>query len=135
MNAKHQSGFSLIESLLIIVILGIIVGLLAILPNAINLINKSKHISLAKEIAAKQLEDKRTIKYVNMDSGNKPINDSRLSLLPKGAGVITIENCDSQVCTNEEHTKQVTIQISWQDNSKAQTVILKTLISEGGLNQ
>lgn len=135
MNSKSQSGFSLIESLLIIVLIGIIIILMANLPNAISLINKSKHLSIAREIAVKQIEDKRMINYSNLVNVNNPITDSQLNLLPQGAGTVIVEDCDLQICTNGEHIKQVTAQISWQDNSKLQTVTLKTFISEGGLDQ
>ena len=63
-----------------------IVFLLANLPNAMMLINKSNHLSLAREIATKQIEDKRAISYANLtlDNPSNPpaIVDSRLNLLP-----------------------------------------------------
>lgn len=135
MNSKSQLGFSLVESLLEIVIVGIIVVLLANLPNALGLISKSKHISLAREIAAKQLEDERDIKYNKLVNGSSPIVDSRLSLLPQGSGTVIVSDCNSPICTNGEHIKQVTSIINWQDNSKLQTVNLETMIGERGLNQ
>ena len=132
---KSQQGASLIESLLVIVVISSIVFLLANLPNAMNLINKSKHSSLAREIAAKQIEDKRMIKYANLVNDSSTITDSRLNLLPKGAGVVIIEDCDQRLCTNNERIKQVTVSINWKDNNKLQSISLKTLISKEGLNQ
>ncbi|MBI4036046.1 prepilin-type N-terminal cleavage/methylation domain-containing protein [Candidatus Daviesbacteria bacterium] len=132
----HSSrGFSLIESLLVIVIVGSIVFLMASIPNAMMLIGKSRHLSLAREIAAKQIEDKRTISYINLVNDNSPIADNRLSLLPSGAGNVVVENCSEQICTNGEHIKQVSVTITWKDNSKLQNVTLKTMIGEGGINQ
>ena len=132
---RDQHGFSLVESLLVIVMIGIIIVLMANLPNAFNLINKSNHLSLAKEIASKQIEDKRTVQYVNSVSNSSLVVDSRLSLLPQGSGSILVEDCSILICTNGEHVKQITVTINWKDMSKAQTVTLKAMISEGGLNQ
>ncbi len=130
-----KNGFSLIESLLVVVIIGSIVFLMASIPNSMMLITKSKHASLAREIAVKQIEDKRTIDYSNLVDDNSPISDTRLSLLPQSDGTVVVTDCDPQVCTNGEHIKQVTVTVNWQDNNKLQTITLKTMIGEGGINQ
>ncbi len=135
MKIKLESGSSLIESLLVIVMVGIIVVLMANLPSAMNLVNKSKHSSLAREIASKQIEDKRMIQYANLVNDNSLVVDSRLSLLPEGSGVVIVEDCDPLICTSGEHIKQVSTTISWKDNNKPQTITLKTMIGEKGLNQ
>lgn len=130
-----NNGFSLIESLLVVVIIGSIVFLMASIPNSMMLIGKSKHASLAREIAVKQIEDKRTVNYSNLVDDNSPISDTRLNLLPQGSGTVVVADCDLQVCTNGEHIKQVTVSVSWEDNNKTQNIILKTMIGEGGINQ
>lgn len=132
---KKETGASLIEFLLVVVMVGIIIVLMANLPNAMNLINKSNHLSLAKEIASKQIEDTRTIKYENLVDSNNPISDSRLALLPHGAGTIVIQDCPSQICTNGEDIKQVISTVTWMDLNKTQTVQLNAMIGKGGLNQ
>ncbi len=131
----NENGVSLIESLLVVVILGSIVFLISSLPNSLMLIGKSRHISLAGEIAIKQIEDKRTINYSNLVNDNSGITDSRLSLLPGGSGTVIVEDCDPVICTNEEHIKQITVLVNWKDNNKTQNVTLKTMIGEGGINQ
>lgn len=132
---REEAGVSLVESLLVIVIVGSLVFLLANLPSAMGLISKSRHLSLAREIAVAQIEAKRTINYSNLVNDNSPISDSRLSLLPDGAGMVKVEDCDVQICTNAEHIKQVTVDISWKEGGKTQNVSLKTMIGEGGINQ
>lgn len=135
----NQKGVSLVESLLVVVMVGLVVFLLANLPNAINLIGKSRHLSLAREIATKQIEDKREISYANLTNDNPAdppaIVDPRLSLLPVSSGTVLVEDCDAQICTNDEHVKQITVTVNWKDNGKQQIVTLKTFIAEGGLNQ
>lgn len=130
-----QRGVSLIESLLVVVVIGSIVFLIASLPNSLMLIGISRHISLAREIAVKQIEDKRTIDYSNLANDNSSIADSRLGLLPGGSGTVVVEDCDPTLCTNSEHIKQVKVEVFWKDNDKTQTVSLKTMIGEGGINQ
>lgn len=132
---KQESGVSLIESLLVVVIIGSIVFLIASIPNALMLIGKSRHVSLAREIAVKQIEDKRMVSYANLVNDSSPLSDSRLSLLPAGSGTVAVEDCSPSVCANGEHLKLVIVTVSWQDNLKAQNINLRTMIGEGGINQ
>lgn len=130
-----EKGVSLIESLLVVVVIGSVVFLIANIPNALMLIGKSRHVSLAREIAVKQIEDKRTINYVNLVNDDSPILDTRLGLLPQGSGTVVVGDCPPAICTNGEHVKQVTVTVTWQDNNKSQVITLKTMIGEGGINQ
>lgn len=132
---KKEQGVSLIESLLVIAMVGIIVVLLANLPNAFSLINKSKHTSLAREIATKQIEDKRAINFANLANGNSQISDFRMSLLSNSSGMVLVEDCDVLICSNGEPIKKITVTINWQDNAREQTISLQTFIGEGGINQ
>ncbi len=131
----NERGVSLIESLLVVVVLGSIIFLIASLPNAVMLISKSKHMSLAREIAVKQVEDKRALSFDNLVNDNSPVSDPRLSLLPEGSGSIEVLDCDPAICTNGESVKQVLVTVSWEDNNKPQVVTLKTMVGEGGINQ
>lgn len=135
MSMKRQRGSSLVELLLVIVIISSSVFLIANIPNALTLVGKSKHLSLAKEIASKQIENKRNISYENLVNDESTITDSNISLLPQGSGTVVVEDCDESVCTNGENIKKVTITVSWKDNNKDQSVVLRTLIGEGGINQ
>lgn len=130
-----ERGVSLIESLLVVIVISSIVFLIANIPNALTLIGKSRHLSLAREIAVKQIEDKRTISYANLADDNSPVNDSQLSLLPQGSGTIAVADCNPDICANGEHVKEMTVTVNWLDNNKAQTITLKTMIGEGGINQ
>lgn len=134
-TAYNQKGVSLIESLMVVVALGFIVFLLSSLPGSMGLINKSNHLSLAREIASKQLEDKRATNYANLVNDTTVISDSRISLLPNGSATVAVEDCDALICTNGEHIKQITVTVNWKDNNKTQSITVKTFIAEGGLNQ
>lgn len=130
-----ESGFSLVECLLTIVIVSSIVFLVASIPNSLGLVNKAKHTSTALQIASKQIEDKRTVRYRDLVIGESSIEDLRLSLLPQATGQIVVEDCSLQICPNNEHAKLVSVSVHFRDNSNLQTVILKTLISREGLNR
>lgn len=130
-----ERGFSLIESLLVVIIIGSIVFLIASIPNSLMLITKSRYISLAREVAVKQIEDKRQVSFENLVNDNSPVTDTRLSLLPGGAGTLIIEDCVSSICTNGEAIKQVKVTVSWTVNNKEQKITMETMIGEGGINQ
>lgn len=132
---KNEQGVSLIELLLVILIISSAVLLIANLPNALLLVTKSKQVSLAKEIATKQIEDKRTISFSNLVNDTVAINDIRINMLPQGSGTTVVVDCDSSICTNGEHVKKITVTVSWKQNNKPQIMTLTTLIGEGGINQ
>ncbi len=132
---NNQRGVSLVESLLVIVAVAAIVFLMVNIPNVVNLMGKSNHLSLVREIGLKQLEDKRTTSYINLVNGTTTISDTRISLLPQGTGTVTVADCDPSICTNSEHIKKITITVSWKDNNKQQDFKIDTFVGEGGLNQ
>lgn len=131
---NEERGISLIETLLVVVILGVIVILMANLPNALGLISKSSHLGLVREIATKQIEDKRVLTYANLVNGSNSITDFRLGELSSGSGTVLVEDCPVQICTNAEHIKQITVIVNWKEGSKDQTISLQTFIGEGGLD-
>lgn len=130
-----NKGVSLIETLLVVVTLSAVTFLIANIPNAFNLINKSKHLSTAREIAAKVIEDKRSLSFANLVNDNSAILDLRINLLPQGSGTVVVEDCSQQICPNLEPVKQVTVTLNWKEGSKQQQISLKTLIGEGGLSK
>src|SRR3989338_3233162 len=130
-----EKGFSLVESLLVVAVIGSVVFLMANIPNALMLIAKSNHVSLAREIAVKQIESKRAINYTNLVNDNSTISDPRLNLLPHGSGTVAVDDCSPTICKNGEPVKQVTVTVNWKDNNKSQAITLKTMICEGGINQ
>src|SRR5687768_2569747 len=109
---KIQRGNTLVEALMVIVVIGLVVYLLASIPNAMRLVNQSKHISLAREIASKQIEDKRSVSFTNLVNDTQAITDPRINLLPKGQGNVVVADCDPTICTNSENIKTVTVTVS-----------------------
>lgn len=134
-NSMKEKGFSLAEILLLILAISFIVILLSNLPNAIGLIGKSRHLSLAQQIATKQIEDKRGINYTNLVNDTTVLTDTRLSSLPNSSGTVTLEDCPATICTNGENLKKITVTVFWTESSKDQQIKLETFIGEGGLDQ
>ena len=130
-----EKGFSFVEILLVIMVLGLIVTLIANLPNSITLIGSSKRYSLAKDIATKELENIRLKGYDNLGSiGTSTFSDSRLSSLASGSATLTIADCPVSICKNDEtDIKQVTVTLTWREKNQTRTINLATLIAEGGL--
>ena len=134
-STPNQSGASLVELIMVFAVVGFLILLLGNLPSAIGLIGKSRYQSIAREIAAKQIEDKRATLYDNLADGTESVIDSRLSILPEGQGTILTEPCDPLICTQDEDAKQLTVTVIWREAGEDRTIRLKTLIAQGGLNQ
>lgn len=124
----REKGVSLIESLLVVAVVGTTVFLLANLPNALGLVTKSRHLSLVREIASQAIETKRQISFSNLVNGSESISDPRVTLLPQGSGSVVVED-------SGEDIKKITVTINWKEGEKSQSTSLTTLIGEGGINQ
>lgn len=131
---SKQSGFSLIELLLVIVMVGFIATLIFNLPQSLRLNGMSSHETLAKEIASEQIEKLRAKTYDNIGgNGTTSISDPRMSKLASGTGTITVADCPSSICSNNERIKHVTVTISWKDQDKTSSIKYDTLVAQGGL--
>lgn len=129
-----QKGFSLIEVILVVLVVGAISALVTNLPSSIKLIGNERHESLAKDIGSKRIEDLRSLPFDNLINSTTQIVDSRLTSIPQGAGSILIEDCPPLTCKNSEaNIKQATVTINWVESGKNQKIKIVTLISKGGL--
>ena len=129
----NSKGISLVELLIVISSIGFLALLVASVPNAISLVGKSNYLSIAREIAVKQIEDTRSIGYESLNDGENEINDSRLKSLPQSTGTVIIKDCDASICTHDEELKQVIVHITWKESGKDQEVKMTTFVSENGL--
>lgn len=128
-----EKGISLLELLTVVVMVGMIITLLANIPNALSLMSKSSHLSIVREIITKQIEDKRAIGFANLVNGSQNITDTQISKLPSGIGTIDVQDCPLSICTNGEHLKAIIVTVNWTDNSKTQSTKLNTFIGEAGI--
>ncbi|GAC1413685.1 MAG: hypothetical protein NVSMB66_6090 [Candidatus Doudnabacteria bacterium] len=131
MNKKpnQQKGFTLIEVVVSLFILGTVVIVYAAANNTLILNRIAKHQQLAYRIAANELESIRAQPYANIPPSGS-FNDPLLSNLPAGSGNITVSVYDSK-------TKQIKATVNWAEYNTAvtKTVSVTTLITQGGLGQ
>ena len=132
-TTSAQSGYSLVELVLVIFVAGLIILVLANIVPAMNFINGSSHENVARQIAAKQLEDIRAQGYDNVAKGSSSFSDSRLNTLSHGAGSVIISDCPSNICLNNELIYTVKIQITWIENGKNKIFTIDTLLAKGGI--
>lgn len=132
-DAFGQSGFTLVEVALALMIVIFVVMMIVNLPPSLSLIGKSKQEGLAKDIASAKLESLRSQGFDNLANGTSPLTDTRLSSLPGGSGEVVIEDCPETVCTNSETAKKVKTKVEWKHTSGTKEVELTTIISKGGL--
>lgn len=128
-----EEGFSLIEVILVIMIIGFIGLLISNLPSAFKLTGTSKHESIAKDIVAKKVEDLRSLSFDSLANGTTQITDTRLSQLPSSTGDVVVEDCPVEVCANDEEIKKVIVKVNWLEGGNNRKVELSTLIAKEGL--
>lgn len=132
---KSEKGVSLVEIILVVIAVAILALLVSALPQSISSIRKSGNISLAREIASKQLELLRKQPYSNLPNGVNNFTDISLSKLPNPTASFEIDDCPENICTLEENAKIVKISVNWMESGRTQNAELVTIISEGGLGQ
>lgn len=135
LQTQNQSGISLIEIVLVIAAVGFLALLIGTIPSTINAINRSSHISLAKDIAGKQVESLRKSTYANLSNGQSTFTDPDLVKLNNYAANYEVVDCPTSICTHDEKAKQVTITVSWNEGAKTSSTRLVTIIGEGGVGQ
>lgn len=131
----NEKGLSMIELVLVLLVVSFLVLLISNLPSSVNSINKSRHASLAKDIANKELDYLRRQTYTNLANGTDTFTDTSLNGLPGHDATYTIEDCPATVCTSSEAVKKVNVSISWDESGQTKKVELTTLVAEGGVGQ
>ena len=130
---KNSAGFSLAEVIIAITLLGIMVFVIANIPQAIRIISSSQVESKVREVVAKKMEDIRLTGYDNLPIGTTNFSDPRLSSLTAVSAVTTVVDCPAAVCAGGEPIKQVTIEIAWNENNNDKNFQVVTLVGKGGL--
>ncbi len=130
---NKQAGISLIEIILVIVAIGFLVMIIANLPSATAAVTRNRHISLARDIASREIENLRKQGYANLAIGSSSFVDPNLTNLNSGTGTVNIEDCPEQTCTLGELAKIITVQVKWNEQGDNKQVEVTTLISEGGI--
>lgn len=134
---SKQKGFTLLEAVIVIVVIGFVLLLIANIPFSFSLNNKSRHKDIAREIASKRMEELRKTSYANIALGQTQVADSRINNLPQGSATLNVEQCPTSDCLDpkvREKTKKVTVTITWRELEIDEKIEVFTLMSESGLN-
>lgn len=125
--ARYQRGFSLIEVILTIGIVGTILVVFQAVLTSSALVRTTTFEGVALKIAESKLNVLRHGGYAALPPSGS-LTDTNLSLLPEGAETVTVSSFNTG-------TKQVTVSVSWSDpRAGARTVSMTTLVATlGGL--
>lgn len=125
--ARARRGFTLIEILISIGVVGVIVLMYAAILNTFPLTRDAQHEDIALRIAETEMQRLRAGGYDNLPASGS-FSDTQMSSLPSGSGTVAVTDQNSK-------TKQVVVAVVWQDAGySARSVSLATLITQvGGL--
>ena len=122
---KHDAGFSLIEVLVVIFIVGILSLIYAAGAPLIKAANGVANEDVALHAASQELEKLRAGGYAALPASGAFTN-TQLNTLPSGVGNETITNFNPTI-------KQVAVIVSWQEISgNMRSVSLSMLITQTG---
>jgi len=121
-----QRGFTLLEVLIALFIVGASIGLYAAVLGVFSVTRTSEHKAVALRIAEHELAQLRAAGYSSLPSSTT-FTDTQFSLLPAGATstlAVTVVNAS---------TKQVVVSVSWSEPGKStSTVSVGTLLTQNG---
>lgn len=119
-------GFSLIEVVVSIFVIGVSVVLSANLLHAVPLSRQAKNQDIALKVAVNKLEEIRAAGYENLPASG-PFSDPLLTALVSGAGIV-------EISTYNARTEEVEVTVEWNQAGATSTITLSTLVTEvGGL--
>jgi len=127
---NNQAGFSIIEVVMSLLIVGIVFLVYNTAANTLVLNRNMKNQELAFRIASAEIDTVRAGGYANIPATGA-VTDTQLALLP-GAATETLT-----VTTYDTRTKQVQATVAWFEpgNPVQHTATLTTLVTQGGIGQ
>lgn len=126
---KKEGGFTILELVITIALIGIIIPSVYLAINSLLIINKrSRNISLTNIAAENKVESLRSIGYNNIPTGNSTFTNELPSELSK-------PNSATLNVINSNGKKVIDINISFKDYNKQRLVQYKTIIGETGVGQ
>jgi prepilin-type N-terminal cleavage/methylation domain-containing protein len=127
---KTEQGFTIIELLVTIAVVGIMVPTLAGFVNTLNRFNdRARDLTLVNSLAENKIEGLRSIGYSGISNGTT----SFVSELPTSLG--SPRTATYTVTTPNTGIKQVDLTITFNDHGSTQSVKYRTYIGELGVGQ
>ena len=130
-NQKNpQKGFSLIEVLIAIFILGIVsVTLISVFIYGFNVVFRTKQVSLATQIAQEEVELIRNLNFDDILLLGTTYNHDSLSELVNGSGALSVENGPG------DDIKKLTVSVTWDYRGTSLRKDVVTFITREGVNK
>ncbi len=127
---NNTAGFTIIELLIAIAVVGILVPTLVSFVNTLNRFNdRARDMTLVNSLAENKAESLRSLGYSGLTDGST----SFVSELPTTLG--SPKNATYTVSTPNPGIKQVDLVISYNDHGATQTANYRTMIGELGVGQ
>jgi prepilin-type N-terminal cleavage/methylation domain-containing protein len=140
-RTKKESGFSLIEVLVTIFILGAVcITLISVFIYGFNLLQKTKKVAVATEVAQEEVERYRNMQYsaiFDLGTGTQPLSAEGQAILGNpvnfinGQGSATLDT----VVGGDENIRKLTVTITWMYRGQQQEKNVVTYIASSGINR
>lgn len=130
MSRKTEKGFTIIELLIAIAVVGILVPTLVGFVTTLNRLNdRARDLTLINSLAENKIESLRSIGYSGIDPGTTSFSGELPITLgnPKSASYV--------VTSPNTGIRQIDLTISYNDHGSTQTVQYRTYIGELGVGQ
>jgi Tfp pilus assembly protein PilV len=128
-KTKRQAGFSVIEVLITLFMVGVTLMLFQATANSIVLNKYGRYREVALRIADQKIQTVRTTSFASIPASGS-FSDPQLSLIPSGAANLTVTDINDDL-------KDVQVIVTWRspNNNSTQQIQLQTYVSRGGLGQ
>ncbi len=127
---KFENGFSVIEVIISLFLLGVILLIYNAAVNSVQLNRQMKDQEIAFRIASTEMESLRSTAYNSLPTSSASVSDSLLTTLPGNAGESLV------VASPNSKTKKFVVTVNWiEPGNAARSVNLSTLITQGGIGQ
>jgi prepilin-type N-terminal cleavage/methylation domain-containing protein len=128
-TTKNQQGFTIIEIVVTLFIIGVTLILFRATANSLLLNKSDRFREIALHIADKKLQTVRTTTFASIPASGT-FTDTQLSTIPNGQATMTVTDINSKL-------KDVSIVVTWSGpkNGSTQQVHLETYVASGGLGQ
>ena len=130
MGRHKQAGFTVVELLIAIAVVGILVPTLAGLVNTLNRLNdRARDLNIVNSLAENKTESLRSMGFTALSDGSTSFTAELPTTLgsPKSASYV--------ISTPNTGIKQVDMTITYNDHGKTQTMRYRTYVGELGVGQ
>jgi prepilin-type N-terminal cleavage/methylation domain-containing protein len=120
----RSRGFTLVEVLIALFVVAMLITVVQSMIAGIPAARLARDQSTALKVANNEIESIRAGGYSAVPATGS-FSDSLLSSIPSGAGTVTTSDFNAK-------TKQVVVNVSWQEAGKTQSLSLSTLVTQTG---